>query len=348
MTASERTLKLLERAGRPAAGRGRDAGRGRRPRPAGAQSHRPAELRRRARHRAVAAHEDAQVARDRPAPAGARRGRPDRCEDRRGEVFHEAGAPRLLMHYPPFGPEKCRAAGATVAERLELTVAVDSRLRRPRALGRAAAARRHGPAAGRARRRPAPHRPDDGGRRARGRAGALAAAGGQVAGISCYPGHCRGDAATTCARARWRPTPCCARRATPSSPPASRCDRISGGSTPTRYLTHETCVNELRSGTYALLDRNDRPTTASSVRALGRGHRHLRRGARSDRGRRRLEDAHVRLARRRRPRRRSSAGPAPTCTRINEEHGYVDVSALTSGPRSATTCRSSRTTPAAA
>src|SRR5439155_12269245 len=36
-----------------------------------------------------------------------------------------------------------------------------------------------------------------------------------------------------------------------------RCDRISGGSTPSRYLTHETCVNELRSGTYALLDRVD-------------------------------------------------------------------------------------------
>src|SRR2546430_2375018 len=35
------------------------------------------------------------------------------------------------------------------------------------------------------------------------------------------------------------------------------CDRISGGSTPTRYLTHTTCVNELRAGTYALLDRND-------------------------------------------------------------------------------------------
>jgi D-serine deaminase-like pyridoxal phosphate-dependent protein len=35
------------------------------------------------------------------------------------------------------------------------------------------------------------------------------------------------------------------------------CGRISGGSTPTRYLTHETCVNELRAGTYALLDRVD-------------------------------------------------------------------------------------------
>jgi D-serine deaminase-like pyridoxal phosphate-dependent protein len=39
-----------------------------------------------------------------------------------------------------------------------------------------------------------------------------------------------------------------------------RCDRISGGSTPTRYLTHETCVNELRAGTYALLDRVDGPS----------------------------------------------------------------------------------------
>src|SRR5262249_57140642 len=39
-----------------------------------------------------------------------------------------------------------------------------------------------------------------------------------------------------------------------------RCDRISGGSTPTRYLTHTTSVNELRSGTYALLDRNDGPS----------------------------------------------------------------------------------------
>ena len=35
------------------------------------------------------------------------------------------------------------------------------------------------------------------------------------------------------------------------------CARISGGSTPTRYMTHETCVTELRSGTYALLDRNE-------------------------------------------------------------------------------------------
>ena len=34
-------------------------------------------------------------------------------------------------------------------------------------------------------------------------------------------------------------------------------ERISGGSTPSRFMTHETCVNELRAGTYALLDRED-------------------------------------------------------------------------------------------
>ena len=28
------------------------------------------------------------------------------------EVFHEAGAPRLLVHYPPFGAEQVRAPGA--------------------------------------------------------------------------------------------------------------------------------------------------------------------------------------------------------------------------------------------
>ena len=79
----------------------------------------------------------------------------------------------------------------------------------------------------------------------------------EVAGISCYPGHCRGDDEHDPRARRGASTRCCARRATRSPAAGLRCDRISGGSTPTRYLTHETCVNELRSGTYALLDRND-------------------------------------------------------------------------------------------
>src|SRR6478609_7613938 len=42
------------------------------------------------------------------------------------EVFHEAGAPRLLVHYPPFGREKCDRLARIAADGVELTVAVDS------------------------------------------------------------------------------------------------------------------------------------------------------------------------------------------------------------------------------
>jgi D-serine deaminase-like pyridoxal phosphate-dependent protein len=80
----------------------------------------------------------------------------------------------------------------------------------------------------------------------------------EVAGISCYPGHCRGDAATI--RARVEELDALLREARDAFAAAGvRSDRVSGGSTPTRYLTHETCVTELRSGTYALLDRNEQP-----------------------------------------------------------------------------------------
>jgi D-serine deaminase-like pyridoxal phosphate-dependent protein len=78
----------------------------------------------------------------------------------------------------------------------------------------------------------------------------------EVAGISCYPGHIRPEHPDL--RSRLTAVDELLRE-TRSLFEASglRCDRISGGSTPTRFLTHETCVNELRSGTYALLDRND-------------------------------------------------------------------------------------------
>ena len=42
------------------------------------------------------------------------------------EVFHEAGAPRILVHYPPFGADKWDRLARLAAEGLELTVAVDS------------------------------------------------------------------------------------------------------------------------------------------------------------------------------------------------------------------------------
>ena len=162
------------------------------------------------------------------------------------------------MHYPPFGADKWERLARIAAEGVELTVAVD---------GLAPA---EGLSAALATARSAGRRCSSSSTSGLHRTGQTTAAGAlalaqalsrlpavEVAGISCYPGHCRGDADTVRARVDEPSTRCCARRATRSSAAGMRCDRISGGSTPSRYLTHETCVNELRSGTYALLDRVD-------------------------------------------------------------------------------------------
>ena len=170
------------------------------------------------------------------------------------EVFQEAGAPRILVHYPPFGADKWERLAGLAAEGLELTVAVDGLAP---AEGLAAALRRRGATAELLVEM-------DAGMHRTGQttaAGALALAqelsrldGVEVAGISCYPGHCRGDLATI--RARMETFDALLRETRDAFGAAGiRNDRISGGSTPTRMLTHETCVNELRSGTYALLDR---------------------------------------------------------------------------------------------
>ena len=81
--------------------------------------------------------------------------------------------------------------------------------------------------------------PDHRRRRARGGAGlSRSSPRVEVAGISCYPGHCRrrrSDAASEaggCRRVPARDTRCIRGR-------RLRTDRISGGSTPTRYLTHD-------------------------------------------------------------------------------------------------------------
>ena len=180
------------------------------------------------------------------------------------EVFHEAGAPRILVHYPPLGADKWDRLARLASEGLELTVAVDSFAS---AQGLATALQR---------------------RNARAellveldvglhRTGQATSAGAlelaqrlsklpavEVAGISCYPGHAREDPDTIgpvveAVDALLRET----RDAFTAA--GIRCDRISGGSTPTRYVTHTTCVNELRAGTYALLDRVD----AASEPGLG-------------------------------------------------------------------------------
>jgi D-serine deaminase-like pyridoxal phosphate-dependent protein len=172
------------------------------------------------------------------------------------EVFQEAGAPRILVHYPPFGADKWNRLARLAAEGIELTVAVDGLAP---AEGLSAALQRHGA------------RAEllvelDVGLHRTGQTtaeGALALAQAlsrlpavEVAGISCYPGHCRGDDELIKQRvAAFDDLLRAARDALAGA--GLRSDRVSGGSTPTRFLTHETCVSELRSGTYALLDRND-------------------------------------------------------------------------------------------
>ena len=248
------------------------------------------------------------------------------------EVFHEAGVPRILMHYPPFGPEKADRLARLVAAGLELTVAVDS-VRAAEALS-TALQKRGGTAQLLVELDVGLHRTGQGTT-----AGALAVAQGlsrlpavEVTGISCYPGHCRGDAETV--RARLMAADAQLREARDAFVAAGIfCDRISGGSTPTRYLTHETCVTELRSGTYALGDRNDPAddgveqgaiwieVTVISDAVPGQivvdaGSKTLTSDSHDDGG-------HGAVI----------GWPGARLHDINEEHGYVDVSTLSERPR---------------
>ena len=193
------------------------------------------------------------------------------------QVFQEAGAPRILVHYPPFGADKWERLADVAAAGVELTVAVDSVAPAEGLAATLAPPRRSRPTllveidvglhrTGQTTRR----------RRARARAGALEA---PRASRSPASAATRATAAATSAlprSPRSRRVPA-RRRATRSRPRACRTDRISGGSTPTRATSLTRPVStSCASGTYALLDRNDGgPTTR--VRALGRGDRHLRR-----------------------------------------------------------------------
>ncbi len=181
------------------------------------------------------------------------------------EVFHEAGARSLLLHYPPFGAAKCERLADLVAEGAELTVAVDS-VTAAEALSRVLTGRGLNASV---------FVELDLGLNRTGQtsvAGAVALAQGlsrlpalDVVGISGYPGHCRGDEATI--RSRLEDADAFLRETRDAFVAAGiPCDRISGGSTPTRYMTHETCVNELRAGTYALLDRTDGTVETAALR----------------------------------------------------------------------------------
>ena len=242
------------------------------------------------------------------------------------QVFQDAGAPRILVHYPPFGGAKWERLAEIAATGVELTVAVDSVT----------------PAEGLARvldRRGAQvellveldvglHRTGTT------TAGAVAVAeqlsklpAVEVAGISCYPGHLREDPALESELRAVDELLLETRDAFTRA--GLRCDRISGGSTPTRHLTHTTSVNELRSGTYALLDRhegNDERCAlwveVTVVSDAVPGQVVVDGGSKTF-----TSDPHPAGGN------GSVLGlPAARFTHVNEEHGYVDVSALGERP----------------
>ena len=245
------------------------------------------------------------------------------------QVFQEAGAPRILVHYPPFGGAKWERLADIAASGVELTVAVDS----------------SAPAEGLARvfdRRGLSVEllvELDVGMQRTGQstvAGAVEVASRlaelpavEVAGISCYPGHYRrGDPDGT---AKLQAVDDLLHEARDAFDRAGlRRDRISGGSTPTRHLTHTTCVNELRAGTYALLDRNEADDErcalwieTSVISAAVPGQVVVDGGSKTFTSDPSPDGGHG-----------SVVGlPGAMFTRVNEEHGYIDVSSLDERPR---------------
>jgi len=244
------------------------------------------------------------------------------------QIFQEAGAPRILVHYPPVGPDKWERLADVAAAGAELTIAVDG-LAPAEGLSRVFARR---------------------GLRAEllveldvglHRTGQTTTAGAvalaeqlerlpavEPAGLSCYPGHCRRDDPELSDELRavdelLRETREAFDRA------GLRSDRVSGGSTPTQHLTHTTCVNELRAGTYALLDRNqaedDRCALWVEVTVVSDA---VAEQVVVDGGSKTFtSDPHPAGGH------GSVVGLADArFIRMNEEHGYVDVSALERRP----------------
>ena len=251
------------------------------------------------------------------------------------EVFHEAGAPRILVHYPPLGADKWDRLARFAAEGLELTVAVDSL---PSAEGLSAALDRRGATA------ELLVEVDVGLHRT----GQMTSGGAlelarqlsnlpavEIAGISCYPGHAREDPDTIGPVVETVDALLCETREAFVAA-GIRCDRISGGSTPTRYVTHTTCVNELRAGTYALLDRVDAPAepdlgfdacalsvTVTVVSDSVPGQIVIDAGSKTLTSDPHPDGGHGFIV----------GWPDARLHTLNEEHGYVDVSGMRDRPR---------------
>jgi len=244
------------------------------------------------------------------------------------QVFQEAGVPRLLVHYPPFGNAKWERLAELAAAGVELTVAVDSV---EPAEGLAHAFDRRGVSGELLVEL-------DVGLHRTGQttvAGAVEVAGRleklpalTVAGISCYPGHCRrGDPDVA---EKLRTADELLREARDAFERSGlRCDRISGGSTPTRQLTHTTCVNELRAGTYALLDRNEADDARCAlwiettvVSNAVRGQIVIDGGSKAFTSDPHADGGHGSVI----------GAREAWFARVNEEHGYIDVSSLGEAP----------------
>ena len=155
------------------------------------------------------------------------------------EVFQEAGAQAILVHYPPFGTDKWERLADVAASGVDLTVAVDSVAPAEGLADVLRAARAAGGAARRARRRPPSHGSADRRRRARGRAGALAAPGARSGGDQLLPGALPPGGPRPPHATRWPWTSCCERPATCSRPrvfaaTASRAARRRPATSPTR------------------------------------------------------------------------------------------------------------------
>lgn len=244
------------------------------------------------------------------------------------EVFQDAGAPAILVHYPPFGTDKWERLADIAASGVELTVAVDSV---PPAVGLSQTLARRGVAASLLVEL-------DVGLHRTGQTtalGALAVAqelsrlpAVEVAGISCYPGHCRPE--DPALRARLDAVDGLLRETREAFLAGGlRCDRISGGSTPTRYFTHETCVTELRSGTYALLDRNDGPddrcalwVEVTVISDAVPNQFIVDAGSKTFTSDDHPDGGHGSIL----------GWPGANFAHLNEEHGYIDVQALDDRP----------------